>query len=308
MTNPAFKCAPAGVECVRASPKNSATLSTPRRSNSNATISLRLMNAAPVAFAALAVHFTKVSLSLRAIFPSCQSLCGTIEQKIAVAPFARASLPYFRIYHPNVCRVSFVPLSLVTSTVSSPSPCSDGRSFAAGSSYLPTSLCPNWIKTKSPFFISASALSHRPSFWNVRLERPPIARLTTFIFERLKNCASSWPQPRSGALLFKVESPTIQSVGNFGSRTCDGVVLESSSTGRASSLTCAIMLDDDISKTMIERKQNLIFLCLHSQQLSPRVVRLLRFADLNSVDMRGTEHIGTKDDRLSIGCECRIRF
>src|SRR5436190_5011488 len=153
------------------------------------------------------------------------------------------------------------------------------------------------MMTTSPFFTSASTRSHRPSFWNVRLERPPIARLTTFIFVRSKNCASSWPQPRSGALLFNVESPTTNNVGSFGSRICEGVVLESSTTGRASSLTCAAASESE-NKSVKSNVGNLVISVRFS----------LCFCDLDCVDMRRPEHIGTKDDPLSVGRECRIRF
>src|SRR5438874_10229583 len=65
MTNWAFTSAPAGVEWVRASPNRGATFSGPSNSNSRATISLRSMYAAWVAAAALAVHLTHCSRSLR---------------------------------------------------------------------------------------------------------------------------------------------------------------------------------------------------------------------------------------------------
>src|ERR1041385_2823811 len=116
------------------------------------------------------------------------------------------------MYQPKVWTTSFVSFVFVTSCVSSPTPLSEPRDLFA--LIPPPSLCPNCMRTKSPGLSSARTFSHKPSVKNVRLLRPPSARLRTRILFVSKCAAMVSPQPCKTRLLLRtVESPMSQSVG-----------------------------------------------------------------------------------------------
>jgi len=142
-------------------------------------------------------QWTQESNEFRTTWPSSQSLRGTSEQIIGVAPLALTSATYLRRYQPKVCTTScFLVMGLSISRVSSPVPRSEPRARWV-SSRGPGSLWPNCMITKSPGLIAPSTWSQSPSVRKVRLLRPPSAWFSTRILFVSKCVPMTSPQPRS---------------------------------------------------------------------------------------------------------------
>ncbi len=120
---------------------------------------------------------------------------------------------YFVRYQPKVCTVSGLPsVTRTMLSVSVPVPLSDARQRSSLS--LPPSLWPNCINTKSPGLRWAITASQRPCVRNVRLLRPPIARLITSILAGSNSATKGSPHPIWPAVpLRTVESPMMNKVG-----------------------------------------------------------------------------------------------